>query len=83
MACTSPVRAARLRPAYDRSERRSGWEHKVSLPAIASLGALLLLANMARTEQSKEQLILIGVILLGVVLALAFGFMRKGSSGGS
>ncbi len=51
--------------------------------AIASLGALVLLANMARTEQSKEQLILIGVILLGVVLALAFGFMRKGSSGGS
>ena len=55
----------------------------MSLPAIASLGALLLLANMARTERSKEQLILIGVILLGVVLALAFGFMRKGSSGGS
>ena len=43
-----------LRPAYDRSERRSGWEHKVSLPAIASLGALLLLVNMARTEQSWE-----------------------------
>ena len=50
---------------------------------VASLGALLLLANMARTEQSKEQLILIGVILVGVVLALGFGFMRKGSSGGS
>jgi len=50
---------------------------------VASIGALLLLANMARTEQSKEQLILIGVILVGVVLALGFGFMRKGSSGGS
>ena len=51
---------------------------------IASLGAILLIANMARTEQSKEQLILIGVILIGVVLALTFGFMRKGgSSGGS
>ncbi len=51
--------------------------------AIASLGAILLLANMARTEQSKEQLILIAVIVIGVVLALGFGFMRKGSSGGS
>lgn len=51
--------------------------------AIASVGALVLLANMARTEQSQEQLILIGVIVIGVVLALAFGFMRKGSSGGS
>ncbi len=50
---------------------------------VASLGGMLLLANMARTEQSKEHLILIGVILVGVVLALAFGFMRKGSSGGS
>ena len=53
------------------------------LAAVASLGAVVLLANMARTEQSKEQLLLIGVILLGVVLALAFGFMRKGSSGES
>jgi len=44
----------RLRPAYYRLERRSGWEHRVSLPAIASLGALLPLANMARTEQSWE-----------------------------
>ena len=43
---------------------------------------MVLLVNMARTEQSKEQLILIGVILVGVVLALGFGFMRKGSSGG-
>lgn len=51
--------------------------------SIASLAAILLIANMARTEQSKEQLVLIGVILIGVVLALAFGFMRKGSSGGS
>ena len=53
-----------------------------ALAAVASVGALLLLANMARTEQSKEQLLLIGVILLGVVLALAFGFMRKGDSSG-
>jgi hypothetical protein len=50
--------------------------------AIASLGAILLLANMARTEQAKEQLVLIAVIVVGVVLALGFGFMRKGSSGG-
>lgn len=53
------------------------------LATIAALAAMLLLANMARTEQGKEQLILIGVIVIGVVLALAFGFMRKGSSGGS
>jgi uncharacterized membrane protein YesL len=51
--------------------------------AIATLGAIVLLANMARTEQSKEQLVLIAVIVIGVVLALGFGFMRKGSSGGS
>ena len=49
---------------------------------IASAGAILLIVNMARTEQSKEQLFLIGVILIGVVLALAFGFMRKGGSSG-
>lgn len=49
---------------------------------IASIGAILLISNMARTEQSKEVLILIGVILIGVVLALAFGFMRKGGSSG-
>jgi uncharacterized membrane protein YesL len=50
--------------------------------AIAAVGGALLLYNMALTEQSKEQLILIAVIVLGVVLALGFGFMRKGSSGG-
>jgi hypothetical protein len=49
---------------------------------IASLGAIVLLANMARTEQAKEQLVLIAVIVIGVVLALGFGFLRKGSSGG-
>ena len=49
--------------------------------AIAALAGLGLLINMARTEQSKEQLVLIAVILIGVVLALGFGFMRKGSSG--
>ncbi len=50
---------------------------------IASLAAILLLANMARTEQGKEHLILIGVIVIGVALALVFGFMRNRSSGGS
>jgi hypothetical protein len=43
---------------------------------------VVLLTNMARTEQAKEHLLLIGVILLGVVLALAVGFMRKGDSSG-
>lgn len=52
------------------------------LATIAALSAILLLANMARTEQGQEQLLLIGVVVIGVVLALAFGFMRKGSSGG-
>ena len=49
---------------------------------VASLAAVVLLVNMARTEQSKEQLLLIGVIVIGVVLALGFGFMRKGGSKG-
>ena len=44
------------------------------------LGAVLLF-NMARTEQSKEWLILIAVLLVGVILALTFGFMRRRSSG--
>jgi hypothetical protein len=50
---------------------------------IASVAGAILLFSMARTEQSKEWLILIGVLVLGVTLALTFGFMRKGSSGGS
>jgi uncharacterized membrane protein len=49
---------------------------------IAALAGALLLFSMARTEQSKEWLILIGVLVVGVALALTFGFMRKGSSGG-
>jgi hypothetical protein len=49
---------------------------------IASVAAAILLFSMARTEQSKEWLILIGVLVVGVALALTFGFMRKGSSGG-
>jgi hypothetical protein len=50
--------------------------------AIAALLGAVLLFSMARTEQSREWLILIVVLLIGVVLALAFGFMRKRSSGG-
>ena len=46
--------------------------------ALATFAGGILLFSMARTEQSKEQLILIG----GVALALTFGFLRKGSSGG-
>jgi hypothetical protein len=49
---------------------------------LATLLGLVLLVSMARTEIAKEQLLLIGVIIFGVVLALGFGFMRKGSSGG-
>ena len=49
---------------------------------IASLAGALLLFSMARTEQSKEWLILIAVLVAGVALALTFGFMRKGSSDG-
>ena len=55
---------------------------QVFTAGFASLLGIFLLANMARTEQAKEQLILIAVIVIGVVAALAFGFMRKGSSGG-
>ncbi len=50
--------------------------------AIATFAGAILLFSMARTEQSKEWLILIGVLVIGVALALAFGFMRRGSSGG-
>ena len=50
--------------------------------ALATLAGGILLFSMARTEQSKEQLILIGVLVVGVALALTFGFLRKGSSGG-
>jgi uncharacterized membrane protein len=49
---------------------------------IAALLGAVLLFSMARTEQSREWLVLIVVLLIGVVLALAFGFMRKRSSGG-
>jgi hypothetical protein len=49
---------------------------------FATLLGGVLLFSMARTEQSREWLILIAVLLIGVVLALAFGFMRKRSSGG-
>jgi uncharacterized membrane protein len=50
--------------------------------AIAAVAGAVLLFSMARTEQSKEWLVLIGVLVVGVALALTFGFMRKGSSGG-
>jgi uncharacterized membrane protein HdeD (DUF308 family) len=49
--------------------------------AFAAVAGAILLFSMARTEQSKEWLILIAVLVVGVALALTFGFMRKGSSG--
>ena len=49
---------------------------------IAAVAGAILLFSMARTEQSKEWLLLIGVLVVGVALALTFGFMQKGSSGG-
>jgi hypothetical protein len=53
----------------------------VAASLAALLGAILLF-SMARTEQSREWLVLIAVLLVGVLLALAFGFMRRRSSGG-
>jgi hypothetical protein len=53
----------------------------VAASLAALLGAILLF-SMARTEQSREWLLLIAVLLVGVLLALAFGFMRRRSSGG-
>jgi uncharacterized membrane protein YesL len=50
--------------------------------AIAAVAGGILLFSMARTDQSKEWLVLIAVLVIGVALALTFGFMRKGSSGG-
>jgi uncharacterized membrane protein len=50
--------------------------------ALAAFAGAILLFSMARTEQSKEWLLLIGVLVVGVALALTFGFLRKGSSGG-
>jgi ABC-type uncharacterized transport system permease subunit len=50
--------------------------------AIAAVAAAVLLFSMARTDQSKEWLVLIAVLVVGVALALTFGFMRKDSSGG-
>ena len=71
-----------LRPAYDRSERRSEWEYKASLPQsprserFCSWPTWRGPSSPGSTDPDR-------VILIGVVLALAFGFMRKGSSGGS